>query len=61
MLFFTVVIIAAYAAAISGVLRDLSLLRTSAFIAFPGFSESLNFLLGISHGTYLSVKTIDQS
>jgi hypothetical protein len=61
MLFFTVVIIAAYAAAISGVLRDLTLLRTSAFIAFPGFSESLNFLLGISHGTYLSVKTIDQS
>ena len=61
MLFFTVVIIAAYAAAISGVLRDLNALRTSAFIAFPGFSESLNFLLGISHGTYLSVKTIDQS
>ena len=60
MLFFTVVIIAAYAAAISGVLRDLNALRTSAFIAFPGFSESLNFLLGISHGTYLSVKTIDQ-
>ena len=61
MLFFTVVIIAAYAAAISGVLRDLNALRTSVFIAFPGFSESLNFLLGISHGTYLSVKTIDQS
>jgi hypothetical protein len=61
MLFFTVVIIAAYAAAISSVLRDLNSLRTSAFIAFPGFSESLNFLLGISHGTYLSVKTIDQS
>jgi hypothetical protein len=61
MLFFTVVIIAAYAAAISGVLRDLNALRMSAFIAFPGFSESLNFLLGISHGTYLSVKTIDQS
>ncbi len=61
MLFFTVVIIAAYAAAISGLLRDLTVLRTSAFIAFPGFSESLNFLLGISHGTYLSVKTIDQS
>ena len=61
MLFFTVVIIAAYAAAISTLMRDVTLLRTSAFIAFPGFSESLNFLLGISHGTYLSVKTIDQS
>ena len=61
MLFFTVVIIAAYAAAISTLMRDVTLLRTSAFIAFPGFSESLNLLLGISHGTYLSVKTIDQS
>jgi hypothetical protein len=61
MLFFTVVIIAAYAAAISSLLRDLNVLRASAFVAFPGFSESLNFLLGISHGTYLSVKTIDQA
>ncbi len=61
MLFFTVVIIAAYAAAISSLLRDVTVLRTASFISFPNFSESLNFLLGISHGTYLSVKTIDQS
>jgi hypothetical protein len=30
-------------------------------LAFPEFSETLNALLGISHGTYLSVKAVDHS
>jgi hypothetical protein len=61
MLFFTVVVVAAYSAALSGVLRDVAALRTAASLSFPDFSSTLNALLAISHGTYLSVKTIDQS
>jgi hypothetical protein len=61
MLFFTVVVVAAYAAAIASMLRDITMLRTVAGLAFPSFSPTLNALLAISHGTYLSVKTIDQT
>ncbi len=61
MLFFTVVVIAAYAAALSSMLRDVATLRTLVGLAFPDFSPTLNSLLAISHGTYLSVKTIDQT
>ncbi len=61
MLFFTVVVIAAYSAALSAMLRDVTTLRTAASLSFPEFSPTLNALLAISHGTYLSVKTIDQS
>jgi 5-enolpyruvylshikimate-3-phosphate synthase len=59
MLLFTVAVIAAYAAAISSMLRDVEALRTATSLSFPDFAPSLNALLGISHGTYLSVKTID--
>jgi hypothetical protein len=61
MLFFTVVVVAAYSAALASMLRDVEALRTAASLSFPDFSPTLNALLGISHGTYLSVKTIDQS
>ena len=61
MLFFTVVVIATYTAAIAGVLSNVATLRTDANLSFPAFSQSLNALLGISHGTYLSVKNIDHS
>jgi hypothetical protein len=61
MLFFTVVVVAAYSAALSGMLRDVVALRTAASLSFPDFSPTLNALLAISHGTYLSVKTIDQN
>jgi hypothetical protein len=61
MLFFTVVIVSAYGAAIASMLRDITTLRTVAGLAFPSFSPTLNALLAISHGTYLSVKTIDQT
>lgn len=61
MLFFTLVVIVAYSAALSGMLRDAELLRTAPSLSFPAFSDSLNALLGISHGTYLSVKSVDHS
>jgi len=58
MLFLTVVVIAAYAAAISGMLLNTETLRTLPSLSFPDFAASLNTLLVISHGTYLSVKTV---
>jgi hypothetical protein len=61
MLFFTVVVIVTYAAAIASMLSDMTMVRTAASLSFPAFSQSLNALLGISHGTYLSVKNIDHS
>ena len=30
-------------------------------LGFPDFNDTLNALLGISHGTYLSVKAVDHS
>jgi hypothetical protein len=36
-------------------------LLTEHNLSFPDFTPSLNALLGISHGTYLSVKTVDHS
>jgi len=61
MLFFTVVVIAAYAAAILSMLLDMKTLMTATSLSFPDFAPSTNALLGISHGTYLSVKTVDHS
>jgi hypothetical protein len=61
MLFFTVIVIATYSAAISSMLRNADMLRTAQSVGFPDFAPSLTALLGISHGTYLSVKTIDHS
>jgi endonuclease YncB( thermonuclease family) len=60
MLFFTIVVVAAYSAAIAGTLSNSAALQTAASFDFPDFEPSLNALLGISHGTYLSVKTVDQ-
>ncbi len=61
MLFFTVVVVAAYSAALSSMLRDVVALRAAVSVNFPDFSPTLNALMAISHGTYLSVKTIDQT
>ncbi|HEY4722645.1 MAG TPA: hypothetical protein VII92_12405 [Anaerolineae bacterium] len=61
MQFFTVVVIVTYVAALASMLSDMTTLRTAASLSFPAFSQSLNALLGISHGTYLSVKNIDHS
>lgn len=60
MLFFTVVVIAIYAAGIVGMLKNSNLLGTGE-LSFPPFDDTLNALLGISHGTYLSVKAVDHS
>ena len=61
MLFFTVSVIAAYAAAISSMLLNTEAIRTAHSLSFPDFASSLNTLLAISHGTYLSVKKVDHS
>jgi hypothetical protein len=61
MFFFTLAVIAAYAAAITGTLLKAAELTASGSLAFPDFSLSLNELLGISHATYLSVKTVDHT
>jgi hypothetical protein len=61
MLFFTVVVVATYAGAISSMFRDGETLRTAHYLSFPEFSQSLNALLAISHGTYLSVKNVNHN
>jgi len=65
MLFFTVVVVATYAASIIALLYNVTyfmeLKTPPVAIAFPEFSDTLNALLGISHGTYLSVKAVDHS
>ncbi|HEV8242209.1 MAG TPA: cell envelope integrity protein TolA [Thermoanaerobaculia bacterium] len=60
MCFFTVVIILAYGAAVGALLGDVRAIHPLG-VDFPPFSNSLNALLGISHGTYLSVKGVDQT
>jgi hypothetical protein len=61
MLFFTVVVIVSYSAAVSSMLGDLATLVREPTLGFPDFNDTLNALLGISHGTYLSVKAVDHS
>ena len=61
MLFFTLVVIVAYATAVSNMLGDLGTLVGRSSLSFPEFNDTLNALLGISHGTYLSVKAVPHS
>ena len=61
MLFVTVIVIAAYAAAITSILLNTEAVRTDHSLSFPAFASSLNTLLAISHGTYLTVKKVDHS
>jgi hypothetical protein len=56
MMVFTFVIVVAYGADIGRMLQGD--LRVAA-LSFPAFGATLNALLGISHGTYLSVKAVD--
>lgn len=60
MLFFTIGVVTAYAAAIAVLLRSPTL-GTATVLEFPDFNDTLNGLLGISHGTYLSVKAVNHS
>ena len=61
MFIFTIVVIFAYAVAIAALLQNQTALRDPIGVAFPSFSDSLNTLLAMSHGTYLSVKTADHT
>ena len=60
MLLFSIVVIATYAVCIVGMLKTGNLVD-KAELSFPTFGDTLNALLGISHGTYLSVKAVDHS
>lgn len=62
MFFFTVMIILAYGASVIALLYSgSSVLRNPLGVEYPSFSNSLNALLGFSHGAYLSVKTVDHT
>ncbi len=61
MFFFTLVIVFAYGVAVASLLQDTTALRHPLIVTLPSFSSSLNTLLGISHGAYLSVKTVDHT
>ena len=60
MLFFTAIVVVTYAATVAVLLSDATTLQAPSGVSLPDFSPSLNALLGISHATYLSVKTIDK-
>ena len=61
MFFFTVVVLLAYAVATAGLLHSGSAMMNPLGVNFPPFSESLNALLAISHGTYLTAKATVQN
>jgi hypothetical protein len=61
MFFFTLVVIFTYAVAVAALLQNPSVLHAPLGVSFPPFSSTLNSLLGISHGAYLSVKTVDHT
>jgi hypothetical protein len=61
MFFFTVVIIFAYSVALSTLLQNGTALKNPLWVDLPPFSATLNTLLAISHGAYLSVKTVDRT
>jgi hypothetical protein len=56
MFFFTVVILLAYGGAIVALLHNRAALLNPLGMDFPAFSESLNALLAISHGAYLTTR-----
>ncbi|MCI0394735.1 MAG: hypothetical protein L0332_01905 [Chloroflexi bacterium] len=61
MFFFTIIVLVAYAAALAALLRNGPVLLHPLGVDLPPFSDSLNTLLAISHGAYLSVKTVDHT
>ncbi|MBI5649980.1 MAG: hypothetical protein HZC40_05950, partial [Chloroflexi bacterium] len=61
MFFFTLVVVFAYGVSIAALLRDSAVLSHPLGVDLPAFSNSLNTLLGISHGAYLSVKAFDHT
>jgi len=61
MFFFTVALISAYAFALAALLQDANAIHNPFWVDLPPFSTTMNVLLAISHGTYLSVKTVDRT
>ncbi len=61
MFFFTVAIIVSYAAALSSIMTDQTVLTNPLGVDFPSFSSSLNALLAISHAGYLTAKSVDHT
>jgi hypothetical protein len=61
MFFFTIVVVVAYVAAIVALFGNTSALQHPLGVDLPPFSATLNTLLAISHGGYLSAKTIDHT
>jgi hypothetical protein len=61
MFFFTVIILLAYGAAVAALLRSGTAMLNPLGIGYPPFSDSLNALLGISHGAYLTSKATVRS
>lgn len=61
MFFFTIVVVVAYAAAVVALFGSTGALQHPLGVDLPPFSATLNTLLAISHGGYLSAKTIDHT
>jgi hypothetical protein len=61
MLFFTLVVVFAYGMALYGLLQNDLILRHPLWVDLPAFSSTMNTLLAISHGAYLSVKNVDKT
>ncbi len=60
MLFFTIAIVLAYGYAIATLVGAPDM-PSKPELGFPDFNDTFNGLLGISHGTYLSVKAVNHS
>ena len=61
MFFFTLVVVFTYGVAVAALLQNTIVLHAPLGVDFPPFSSTLNSLLGISHGAYLSVKSVDHT
>jgi hypothetical protein len=61
MFFLTIVVVVIYGAAVAATLHDAEVMKHAMAYNFPSFSGTLNSLLAISHGTYLSVNTVDHT
>lgn len=62
MLFFTLIIVAAYGMAVWQLLGGpLEVLRHPLNVALPSFSEQFDIILGVSHAGYLAAKAVDQT
>jgi len=61
MFFLTVVVVVIYGVAVAASLHNAAVMKNPIAYNFPSFSDTLNSLMAISHGTYLSVKSVDHT